>query len=216
MDFVGAMKTIEQFVYELMSWVLFYPLTMLRVLIRPMQMTDYVLIESGKDEKEAFSTAMRPTLFLLLSLAIGAVLVPFTPEEAAALSHSRIGKAVTESIVALIFMRMVVFTFFPIAGALIFDIFTPGEPSRETLRLPFAQQCYILAPFALIVSPCLVLMGRGNEWAAVFFLIALAWLAVAQFAFSAGRRISAAWARSPPPSASLSQASPQLSSARCW
>ena len=67
MDFLGAMKTIEQFVYELMSWVLFYPLTMLRVLIRPMQMTDYVLIESGKDEKEAFSTAIRPTLFLLLS-----------------------------------------------------------------------------------------------------------------------------------------------------
>lgn len=67
MDFVGAMKTIEQFVYELISWVLFYPLTMLRVLIRPMQMTDYVLIESGKDEKEAFSTAIRPTLFLLLS-----------------------------------------------------------------------------------------------------------------------------------------------------
>lgn len=153
-DFGEVMKTIEQFVY---------PLTILRVLIRPMQMTDYVLIESGKDEKEAFSTAMRPTLFLLLSLAIGAVLVPFTPEEAAALSQSRIGKAITESIVALIFMHMAVFTFFPIAGALIFDIFTPGEPSRNTLRLPFAQQCYILAPFALIVSPCLVLIGAATN-----------------------------------------------------
>lgn len=183
MDFVGAMKAIEQFAYELMSWILFYPLTIVRVLLSPVRMTDYVVAETAKDEKEAFSTAMRPTLFLVLSLSIGAVLVPFTPDEVAMLSQSRVGKAVTESWVALIFFRMVVFTFFPIAGALIYDAFTPGEVSRETLRLPFAQQCYILAPFALVVSPCLVLMGRGSDWAAIAFFVALAWLIVAQFVF---------------------------------
>lgn len=183
MDFVGAMKAIEQFAYELMSWVLFYPLTIARVVFRPAAMMDYVVTESAKDETDGFSTAMRPTLFLVLSLSIGAMLVPFSPQEIAALSQGRIGKAITESWVALIFSRTVLFTFFPIAGALIYDIFTPGDVARETLRLPFAQQCYILAPFALIVSPCMVLMGRGSEAATVAFVIALAWLAVAQFLF---------------------------------
>lgn len=183
MDFVGAMKAIEQFAYELMSWVLFYPLTIARVLFRPVAMMDYVIAESAKDESEGFSNAMRPTLFLVLSLSIGAVLVPFSPQEIATLSQGRIGKAITESWVALIFLRTVLFTFFPIAGALIYDIFTPGEVSRQTLRLPFTQQCYILAPFALIVSPCMVLMGRGSDGATIAFAVALTWLVVAQFLF---------------------------------
>ena len=76
MDFLGAMKAIEQFAYELMSWVLFFPLTIYRVIINPVRMMDYVAAETEKDETVAFASAMRPTLFLLLALTIGVLTVP--------------------------------------------------------------------------------------------------------------------------------------------
>lgn len=183
MDFLNATRAIEQFAYELMLWVLFYPLTLFKVIINPARMMDYVAAESVKDEKDAFANAMRPALFLLVSLAIGALLLPFTEQEVASLSTSRTGKAITESLMALLLFRMVIFTFFPIAGAVIYDLFTPGNVSRDTLKLPFAQQCYIMAPFALFTSPSLVLAGRGDVWAFAALGAAILWLLFAEITF---------------------------------
>lgn len=183
MDFLNATRAIEQFAYELMLWVLFYPLTVIKVIINPGRMMDYVATESLKDEKEAYANAMRPALFLLVSLAIGALFVPLTPQEVAAISSSRMGNAITESLMALLLFRMVIFTFFPITGAVIYDLFTPGSINRDTLRLPFAQQCYIMAPYALVTSPCLILAGRGDVWAVGALVVAILWLLFAEMVF---------------------------------
>lgn len=183
MDFLGAMKAIEQFAYELMSWVLFFPLTIYRVIVKPARMLDYVAQESEKAEQDAFASAMRPTLFLLLALTIGVLAVPFTPDEAATVAGSRIGKAITESWVTLVLFRMIIFTAFPIAGALIHDIFTPGEVDRNTLKKPFSQQCYIMAPFALVTSPSLTLASRGDLWAGLSLIVAVVWLIAVEILF---------------------------------
>ncbi|MCA0257439.1 MAG: hypothetical protein LCH47_12695 [Proteobacteria bacterium] len=183
MDFLGAMKAIEQFAYELMSWVLFFPLTIYRVIINPVRMMDYVAAETEKDETVAFAAAMRPTLFLLLALTIGVLTVPFTEAEVLIISATRLGKAITDSWVTLVMFRMIVFTAFPIAGALIHDLFTPGEVDRNTLKKPFLQQCYIMAPFALITSPCLTLASRGDLWAGLALLVSVIWLITVETLF---------------------------------
>ncbi len=183
MDFLGAMKAIEQFAYELMSWVLFFPLTIYRVIVNPVRMMDYVAAETEKDETVAFAAAMRPTLFLLLALTIGVLTVPFTEAEVLIISATRLGKAITDSWVTLVMFRMIVFTAFPIAGALIHDLFTPGEVDRNTLKKPFLQQCYIMAPFALITSPCLTLASRGDLWAGLALLVSVIWLITVETLF---------------------------------
>lgn len=183
MDFLGAMKAIEQFAYELMSWVLFFPLTIYRVIIHPVRMMDYVAAETEKDETVAFAAAMRPTLFLLLALTIGVLTVPFTDTEVVSISATRLGKAITDSWVTLVMFRMIIFTAFPIAGALIHDLFTPGEVDRNTLKKPFLQQCYIMAPFALITSPCLTLASRNDLWAALALMVSVTWLITVETLF---------------------------------
>ena len=183
MDFLGAMKAIEQFAYELMSWVLFFPLTIYRVIVNPVRMMDYVAAETEKNEADAFAAAMRPTLFLLLALTIGVLTVPFTAEETAAISGSRLGKSITDSWVTLVMFRMIIFTAFPIAGALIHDLFTPGEVDRNTLKKPFLQQCYIMAPFALITSPCLTMASRGDLWAGLALIVSVIWLIISETMF---------------------------------
>ncbi len=183
-DFISAIRMLEQFTYELMLWMYFYPLTILRVLINPGWALSFVGTETGKNEEEAFQTAMRPVLLLVISLCIGLLLVPLRPEEAAILAKtSRLGKIVTESTLALIAYRTIVFAMFPIVGAILYDLTTPGAVSRNSLRQPFYQQCYILAPFALVISPCLVLLGRGNSWAIIGSVAIHIWMLSAQYVF---------------------------------
>jgi hypothetical protein len=183
-DFISAIRMLEQFAYELMLWMYFYPLTILRVLTNPGWALSFIEAETKKSEEEAFQTAMRPVLLLVISLCIGLLLVPLLPEEAAIMAKtSRLGKIITESTLALIIYRTIAFTMFPIVGAILYDLTTPGAVSRDSLRKPFYQQCYILAPFALIISPCLVLLGRGNSWAIIGSVAIHIWMLSAQYVF---------------------------------
>lgn len=183
MDFLASIRTLEQFAYELMSWVFFYPLTIIRVILNPRAMTQYVLDEIAKPENDSFATGMRPALFLLISLTFGVFLVPLTSAEIAEVAQSKFGKAITDSWVALLTFRMIAFTVYPMTGAIILDRWTPGEVTRQSLRIPFSQQCYIFAPFALIVSPCLVLSARGEVWASILLALAFVWALVAEILF---------------------------------
>ena len=40
----------------------------------------------------------------------------------------------------------------PLTGALLLDLMTPGKVTRESLRQPFQQQCYIGAPSILAIN----------------------------------------------------------------
>jgi hypothetical protein len=93
------------------------------------------------------------------------------------------GRLIAESWMALVLFRMCAFIAFPIIGALVYDIFTPGIVDRLSLRRPFSQQCYIFAPYALLVSPLLVLSGRGSLAALAGILVSSAWAIGAQFVF---------------------------------
>ena len=78
---------------------------------------------------------------------------------------------------------MVVFSFFPLCGALLLDLLTPGSISRETLRTPFYLQCYICAPFALIASPTLVNIQHDSMPVYAAFAAVTLWFLAVQYIF---------------------------------
>lgn len=41
LDFMKLLKSLEELLYELVSWLLFYPLTMWRSVVRPLSMMRY-------------------------------------------------------------------------------------------------------------------------------------------------------------------------------
>ena len=41
MDFIRIIRSLEELLYEAMTWIIFYPLTMLRILLNPTRMTLY-------------------------------------------------------------------------------------------------------------------------------------------------------------------------------
>lgn len=183
MDFFNFARAIEQGIYDFMMWVFFYPYTLIRILIFPAATLRYVADQAGLDTDRAFEDAMRPSIFIFVSIAIGSLLVPLDPQQVAELEGSTLGTFVASSWFGLLLFRMVGFSMFPLAGAVLFDLLRPGTVSRATLRVPFYQQSYICAPFALVVSPALVHFYSDSRWVLVMFAAAVAWFIGCQYMF---------------------------------
>ena len=197
MDAFKIANGIEELIYDVMLWIIFYPYTLARVVLRPLGMMHYVRDEIGRPVEEQFANSISPPLFLFLSILLGWLIVPIDPElakriDAESVAMSPTLKLATESLTNLIVYRVAVFCSFPLLGALIFEWRTPGGITRETFRAPVYQQCYITAPMALLVSSALTelaLVGNRQDElarAAIWLLIGLAsmgWAVTAQYRF---------------------------------
>ncbi len=183
MDFSAIVKQIEQFIFELLMWVIFYPYTLIRVIFRPTRMLRYVTSQISADPDEAFGSAIRPPLFLFLCIALGSVIAPIAAEQSEALAATEAGRWLTASWVNLLAFRTLGYSVFALTGALLFDLITPNEVTRSSLKLPFYQQCYVCGPFALGFSPALVRLDSGEEMLLLVLLALQIWLVAVQTLF---------------------------------
>lgn len=184
MDVFNIVKSIEKLIFELLMWVVFYPYTLVRVIFQPRAMLDYARAESLKDEAFAFDSGMKPSIFLFLSIVIAAYLEPVRAAEFAATGDTVIGGYLMASPVNILIVRMVLYSLFPISFALLDDLLTPGKVTRHTLQIPFNQQCYICAPFALFNSAASVYQGHnGGLIAGGLLAAAQLWLVGANYVF---------------------------------
>lgn len=184
MDFLNISKAIEQGVYDVMMWILFFPLTLCRMIFSPRRTLAFVREQSAADPDEAFSSAMRPALFLFISILIGSFITPSGTEDLAVFQHTELGKAIASSWTSMMAFHMIVSCLIPLVAAVLLDMQTPGPITRETLRLPFDQQCYIGAPSMLVLSS---LTGWGATIGAtgtIFaIVIASAWLIAVEYCY---------------------------------
>lgn len=70
MNFFNLIQSLDDLLYEVMSWLVFYPVTLWRTLVRPLQMMDYSDVEQGDAADEQYTDTLSPPLFLLLSLIL--------------------------------------------------------------------------------------------------------------------------------------------------
>lgn len=188
MDVFNIAKSIEKFIFELLMWLIFYPYTLFRVIFQPGYMLEYARQETVRDEDISFDSGMKPSIFLFLSIVIAAFFAPLAPADLATIKGSQTGQYVTQSWINLLFFRMAVFSIFPITFALIYDLITPGQVTRNSLKVPFNQQCYICAPFTLVTSLSFILYPHTGNIAYLLALIAAQiWLLVSNFFFFKGQ-----------------------------
>jgi hypothetical protein len=183
MDLFNFAKTIEQGVYDVMMWIFFYPYTLVRMVLRPVRTLAYVRAEAAKDPEDAFAGAMRPALFLMISIAVGTAIAPFNVGQIRELEATQLGRLVTQSWFALLLLRMIMFSLFPLVGAVLLTRISGGELTRHTMRTPFYQQSYIAAPFALIASPALVNLQNEGMPVVVLSGVTLVWFLLGQYLF---------------------------------
>lgn len=182
MDFIKIIRSLEEFLYEVMSWIIFYPRTILRILLHPTRMTTYSEEEQDDLPSDRFTDALSPPLLLMLTivlthgfeLASGVTLPRFT---------GPVAELLVGNDVNLLLFRAFAFATIPLLISWVALRRDGKEVDRVTLRAPFYGQCYLVAPFALMVSVGTTLERLGPAAAqagAGILIVALLWFFAAQ------------------------------------
>jgi hypothetical protein len=151
LDFVGIIRSLEAFLYELVSWLIFYPRTLWRVIVNPTLMTVYSDEEQDDPAAKRYDDALSPPLLLMLTLILCYVIetgmglhMPHSDNPAA--------KVILGSAQNLLMLRAFVFSTIPLYIAARM-LARKGKPvDRSSLRTPFYAQCYLAAPLVLAFS----------------------------------------------------------------
>jgi hypothetical protein len=174
MDFVKLLRSLDDFLYEIMVMLVFYPRTLWLTIRYPQRMMDYADTELGDVLSERYTDTLSPPLFLMASLALTHGLTSaINPDAVAALP------VLLRSTENLLLFRVFVFSLFPLLMSLRLLARLGVALDRDTLRPPFYSQCYITAPVAMAGGICLSAArwfgaGSGPLAASVFALV-MAW-----------------------------------------
>lgn len=155
MDFMKLLKSIEELLYELISWFVFYPMTFWRIVVRPIAMLSYAQKELTERQDQQFDDAVSPPILLVLTLVMLHIAEGvFNQAWASALP------ALFQDDRNLLIFRAVSFSLFPLLYATV-GLRTGGARlTRTTLRPAFYSQSYATVPFVLAASIGLQLAGQ--------------------------------------------------------
>jgi hypothetical protein len=182
---IPRFRSIGEVLYEMTLWLLFYPRTLWRVLLRPAEVGDAVQCE-GEREGEPEAELVSPPLFLLISILVAHALD--------LAMRAELGEQADGLDLGPLVFRVAAFGLFPLVMA-VGALKQEGRPvDRQTLRGPFYLQCLYTAPFAISVSVAAVLArsptGSVRMAGAGLILAATAWyLSVETRWLRAGRAV---------------------------
>lgn len=185
MDFLKILKSFEEFVYEALTWLVLLPRTLWRIVLAPRRMTAYAGAQIASQSETRFSEAISPPLLLILCVLLSHVVDLAVRHPAAGVDGTSIPLLSSEQ--NLLLYRTIAFGVWSLAGALYMLVRTRRPVDRESLRAPFYEQCYLVAPFALVVSLSLTWMAVDRPWVLVASLasvvVATVWFWLAQAAW---------------------------------
>ena len=174
MDFIRIIRSLEELLYEVMTWLVFYPRTMWRIVATPGRMMRYSDAEQADASDKQYTDTLSPPLFLMLTIlighGIGLGLGTQKPEATTAMA-----KTLFESEQNKLIAGSLLFSLFALMGATTAVARRGLTLDRTTLRGPFYSQCYLTAPFALaqsVASMLATLPARGTGLAAAAVVLA--------------------------------------------
>lgn len=186
MDFLKILKSFEEFVYEALTWLVLLPRTLWRIVVAPRRMTDYAGAQLASQSETRFSEAVSPPLLLILCVLISHFIDLAVRRPTPAVGQG-LGNVLLSSEQNLLLYRTIAFGVWSLAGAVYMLMRIRRPVDRETLRAPFYEQCYLVAPFAFTMSMALTLIALGHPWALLtavsLTLLATAWFWLAQAAW---------------------------------
>ena len=187
MNFFNLIQSLDDLLYEVMSWLVFYPVTLWRTLVRPLQMMDYSDIEQGDAADEQYTDTLSPPLFLLLSLIlVHAAEIALVGDDAMIASKVGLAAFVSNN-TDLIILRIVSFSLFPVMLATRLVRAQGLQVNRDTLRAPFYSQCYVAAVLAMLLGGGVILIKLAHDWSVLaggaLALFGLLWFGFLQTAW---------------------------------
>ncbi len=189
MDFIGIIRSLEELLYEVMSWLIFYPATLWRTLRNPAAVAAYSDAEQDQPPDERYTETLSPPLLLMITMVLTYALSHWIGVDEP-VATTEVGQALIESPKNLLLLRALIFAIIPLVIAVIGMRGGGIVIDRKTLRRPFYSQCFLVAPFALMLQSAFAvypLAGYGGIGSAVLGLAAFLWFIWAQTGWFSAR-----------------------------
>ncbi|HUD27510.1 MAG TPA: hypothetical protein VMQ93_01470 [Novosphingobium sp.] len=188
-------ESLDEVLYTVMCWLVFYPMTLWRALVRPLQMMSYADREVSDRPADQYDDAIRPPLFLFLTLLISHGIEIAVAGQNPLLADRRGLAALVDSDLALLALRLVLFSLFTLMMAVRLLRRQKIRLTHSNLRRPFYGQCFAAAPFALMTGMGTLVLSAASPThrtiGAGILLFALAWyLGVQTLWFSRKLKVS--------------------------
>lgn len=143
------LSSLDELLYEVMSWLLFFPVTLWRATMTPFRLMAEVERQAILPDEEQYGAILSPPLFLALSLLLAHASATALGQADALIANKHgLASLVNDNTTALA-LRIVVFAGFALFLAARLVRTSGVALSRMTLRQPFYEQCYPAAVFAL-------------------------------------------------------------------
>lgn len=152
MNFVQWLNSLDELLYELMSWLVFFPVTLWKIMRHPLATMQYaedqLLLEPDLQYRGTVSPPIMLILTIVLMQGIGLAVDGSNPIVA---SHRGLAGLVNDN-TSLLLLRLVLFGTFALMLATRKVNRSSVDLDRDTLKPPFYAQCYAISPFALLFS----------------------------------------------------------------
>lgn len=146
------LNSLDELLYEVMSWLLFFPVTFWRAVRSPIGSMKEIERQASLPDDQQYSRLISPPLFLTLGLLVAhGIGVALGQTDALVAKRSGLAGLVNDDTSALI-LRVIVFASFALFLAARMVRCFGRELDRQTLRLPFYEQCYPTTVFAVSVT----------------------------------------------------------------
>ena len=196
MDFMRILRSLEEFLYEAMTWLVFYPRTFVRAALHPIGTLEYSRAELRKPEEDQYQDSLSAPLFLMLTLVIShAIELALHLHPFQGTGHA--AEKLLGSDQNLIILRSLMFAVFPLMFAVEQVKDSKAALTRKTLRGPFFGECYPASVFCLVFGFGGTVAQAWPARASIGWLIMAAaslWYLVLQVLWL--KRFNATWTRS--------------------
>lgn len=164
MRFIQGLKSLDDLLYEVMTWLVFYPVTLWRSLRHPLRTMEYARTELTKTDDVRFRDTLRPPVFLLVCVIIAYVIeLAAVGEDAVVSSQTGAANLIADD-QSMMILRIFAFALFPVIMASVETSLRGKHIDRDTLQAPFYAQCYLAAPFVLVLSLAVTAIRSPTQW----------------------------------------------------
>ena len=188
MDFMKLLNSLDELLYEVMSWLVFFPLTLWRTIVHPLTMMEYADEETHDREERQYEDTLSPPLFLLVALVLSHGLeLALLPGENEIVQSRRGLAGLVNDDTSLLLLRLGIFSLFPLNMATLLLHAKRQRLTRRSLKPPFYAQCFTAGPFALATGIGMTLVSlddvRESLAGLVVILATMAWYLAVQVAW---------------------------------
>lgn len=152
MNFVQWLNSLDELLYELMSWLLFFPVTLWRILRRPLATMLYAEEQLKLDPDQQYRATVSPPVMLVLTVVLVQGVGLAIDGTSSIITNRRGLAGLVDDNTTLLLLRLVLFGCFALVLATRKVNRSTTDLDRDTLKPPFYAQCYAISPFALLLG----------------------------------------------------------------